>query len=563
MGANRQRRPTSESCTVPTKSTSPRYRSLISPEPEEFGEAGDEGTAHLLHPNFDTSLDTGQVEQHDKTQAEHTKRASAEDGSAKMPDSPARVYHANSDHDTTPRIQAAEPSRPPLLNDGISHELLPLRQESQDSAYASAMDNDHPESKINVDLQAANTRARERVEIMRCRVLQTRRVISEKRQELQLLRERLRDATDRLMRFVHELMAQDDAKNLRSLEPHYCELSDAQDNLGPAEYAYDLLETRLSREEDELEDEEVHFYTHNNIRLASPPDLKLENTLTPLTKSYRPDEEDFPTFILGGGLQRDYLAKWSEAGSLKQQLHVLEDEQYELTQELAFRTRHNLQLSQEKTSSLFDFPKHHKELVEKLERVEDDLYELRDRCLEQNLFTDSEYIYEPYDALVEEIWESVNDARDRSPLHAHYTPHEVNFEDKQDHVNTWLLEWMQESTLEIMRLKSFIQFKYPQHGQELDDDDWSNLVLDFWDRDSAGKSANTEKRSTIDVLLGGTGSSLELEDWGFEKGPIVVARSLSPQRDVGIDLAHVDRIQAGQKPVRRRRRASNSRARSF
>lgn len=555
MGTDGRRRPTSvQACTVPqesaNKSASAWLESLISPEPEEFGEHTREGAGNLQHPAFDKS----QFEQDDKEQAP------SDHDSVEMPKSPARGFQASSDHHTTPRTQAAEPSRSSVLNRGSTHDLLPFRQESQDSAYVSAMDNEAQESNVDVDLQAANIRARERVEIMRGRVLQTRRVIGERRQELQFLRERLRDATDKLMRVVRELLAHDDAQKLRSLEPQYQELSEAQDALGPAEYAFDLLETRLNREEEELEEEEMHFYTHNNIRLAPQSDTKLEERLTPLTKPYQPEEVDLPTLDLENQLARDYLAKWSEAGNLKEQLHDLENEQYRLIEELAFRERHHLQLSKEKETFLFEFPKTHTELLKTLEQVEDDLYDLRDCCLEQNLFTESEYVYEPYDALVEEIWESVNDARDRSPLHANYIPHQVDFSNKRDHVNTWLLEWMQESTIETMRLRSLIHYEYSKKGQELVDDDWSGLALDFWDQDSAGASANTEKHSTIDVILGGTGSSLELEDWGFGRAPIVVARSLSPQRDVGLELTHVDRIQAGQGPIRRRKRAQNTRA---
>lgn len=550
MGTDGPPRPTSaKTCTVPPEATnkfaSPWLESTISPEPEEVEETPPEGT--------------GGLQQDDK------EPGPSENDSVGMPKSPARRRHAISDHDTTPRIQAAEPSRSPVLAQVRADDLPPFRQESHDSAYVSVMDTEHQESNMDVDLQVMNIRARERVEITRGRVLQTRRVMSEKRQELQWLRERVRDATDKLMRAIRELMALDNAKNLQSLSPHYQELSEAQDDLGPAEDAYDLLEIRLNREEEELEEEEMQFYTHNNIHLAPPPDSKLKEALTPLTKPHQPEELDFQELNLDNQLVREYFSKRSEAGILKQQLHDLENEQYELTEELAFRERYHLQLSKEKAAFLFDFPKTHKELVKTLEKVEDDLYELRDRCIEQSLLTESEYLYEPYDALVEEIWESVNDARDRSPLRAIYIPHKVNFTDKQDYVNTWLLEWMQESTIEVMRLKSFIYLEYPKNGQELLGDDWSDLALEFWDQDSAGKCANTEKRSTIDVLLGGTGSSLEIEDWGFGPEPIVAARSLSSQKggqDVGIDLAYVERMLTGQGPVRRRKRAQNARARS-
>jgi hypothetical protein len=58
---------------------------------------------------------------------------------------------------------------------------------------------------------------------------------------------------------------------------------------------------------------------------------------------------------------------------------------------------------------MFEYPKAYKELTEKLQRVEDELYELRDHCIDQGLFSASEHTYKPRDSLVEEIYESVND----------------------------------------------------------------------------------------------------------------------------------------------------------
>jgi hypothetical protein len=112
-----------------------------------------------------------------------------------------------------------------------------------------------------------------------------------------------------------------------------------------------------------------------------------------------------------------------------------------------------------------------------------------------------------------------------------------------------------------MQLKSFIYFEYPTGGKELLGDDWSDLALEFWDHDSAGMTANREGiLSTMETISGRTGSSLELEDWDFGQGSISIARSLW---DVGIDLPHVEPVPAGQGPIRKRRRASNSRARSI
>lgn len=552
MGTDGRQRPTSaQTWAVPPELTSnlpPRWlESTISPELERLGGVGWEGTADL----HDTSFDVIQIGQNDKEQV------LPENDSVGMPESLAGG-HGRSDHDRTPRIQTAEPPLPPQDR---PDELSPLRQVSQDSAYESIMDAENRDFKRDVDLQAANIRARERVQIMRERVHQTRHVVIEKRQELQFLQERLRDTTDDLMRAVNELMTFENVTDLQSLVPLHEALQKAQDELGPAQNAYDLLEIRLNREEEELEDEETHFYTYNNISLARPPEAKFKKELTPRAKPYEPDQPDFSNLNLDNELVQQYFEKVSGAETLKEELHDLENEQYSLNEELSFRKRHNLTLSKEKEDFLSDFPRVRRELIDALEEVEDDLYAIRDRCIEQNLFSPSDYLYEPYDALVEEIYESMNDVRDQRPLHAHYTKHLADFTKKQNYVNTWLLEWIQESTLETMQLKSFIYFEYPTGGKELLGDDWSDLALEFWDHDSAGMTANREGiLSTMETISGRTGSSLELEDWDFGQGSISIARSL---RDVGIDLPHVEPVPAGQGPIRKRRRASNSRARSI
>jgi hypothetical protein len=346
-------------------------------------------------------------------------------------------------------------------------------------------------------------------------VLRTRRDINEKREEVQILREKFRNATDKLMRALDEFMVQESEGDRAALFPHYEQVRAAQDQLGPAEYDYDTLELRLNREESELEQEETRFYTSNNIVLRLHPDDKLDEHLTPLIKPYEPEDIEYENLDVDNELVQQYLATVEEANYLGEQLDSLEDEQYRLSQDLSFRTRHKLPISKRTETFLFDFPKSHKELLQQLHTVEDNLYDLRDRCITEKLFGASEHIYVPHNALVEEINESVNDARDRSPLRTAVLHHNVaahlqepNFEDKKDYVNSWMLDWVQDSTLDGLRLKTIIYSEYPQDGKQLQDDEWSELALDFWDRDEAGKFANQKHiLSTMDALRGGTGSS--------------------------------------------------------
>jgi hypothetical protein len=439
----------------------------------------------------------------------------SENDSARMVESPGVSWNGSTNHDRTPRLKAADVARTPLQARSPSNEISPYRQ---DSAYESVRGNQYEESKVDVDIQVGNIRARERVEILRGRVFRTRSAVNESRQEVRLLRERLRDAMDKLMKTLNELMVLGNGQSLQTLVPHYDAVRIAQDALGPIEDAYDILEMRLNREEDELEQEEMHFYRHNNISLVPPPNFKLDQAISPLIKPYQPEDADFQGLDLENELVKQYFAKVSEAEHLKEQLDYLENEQWRLTEDLSFRTRYNLDLSEEKRTFLFEFPKAHRELLDQLETVEDALYDLRERCIQGQFFSASEHVYEPRDALVEEIYESVNDARSRSPLrtaveHAPtYHQHEINFGDKRDYVNTWMLEWVQDSPVESARLRAFIYFEYPKTGKELAGEEWSELALEFWDKDKAGESAN-EKHvlSTMDALRGGTGTSEDRE----------------------------------------------------
>ena len=433
----------------------------------------------------------------------------SDDESGRMVHSPARSWNGSASNDKTPRFGPSHASRL-----SPSPRLLPKDTIRQDSAYESVR-GQHDE--IDPDIQTRNVRARERVEILRARVLRTRGDINEKREGVQALREKFRSATDKLMRALDEFMAQGRGRDRdrAALFPYYEQVRSLQDQLGPAEDDYDILERRLNREEKELEQEETRFYTSNNIVLRLHPNDKLDEHLTPLIKPYEPVDVEYENLDLNNELVQQYLATVEEANHLGEQLDSLEDEQYRLSQELSFRTRHKLHISERTKTFLFEFPDAHKALLEQLHTVEDNLYDLRDRCVAEQLFAASEYPYVPHNALVEEINESVNDARDRSPLRTAVLHHNVaahlqepNFEDKKDYVNSWMLDWVQDSTLDALRLRELIYSEYPPYGKLLQDDEWSELALDFWDRDEAGKFANQKcVLSTMDALHGDTGSS--------------------------------------------------------
>jgi hypothetical protein len=440
-----------------------------------------------------------------------------DDESSRMVNSPARSWNESASSQRTPRIRPsdASPVRSPR----------PLTKDSsrQDSAYESVRGNHEENPHADPDTQARNLRARERVEILRGRVLRTRRDLHEKREEVHILRERFRNATDKSIRALNEFIARESAGDRAAIAAHLEQVRSSQDLLGPVEDDYDILEDRLNREEDELEQEEARFYTLNNIVLRVLPEDKLDEPLSPLVKPYEPEDIEYANLDLNNEHVKQYLATVAEAGYLREDLDSLEDEQYRRSQELYFRTRHNIPVSEETKAFLFDFPQAHRKLIQQLYDAEDTLYDLHDRCVAEQLFGASEHVYVPRNTLVEEINESINDARDRSPLRIAVLHHNViahlqepNFSDKKDYVNTWMLDWMQDSSLDAWRLKDTIYSRYPQDKKDLDDDQWSELALDFWDRDEAGEFANPKQvLSTLDAVLGWTGSGANGDDSSF------------------------------------------------
>jgi hypothetical protein len=369
-------------------------------------------------------------------------------------------------------------------------------------------------SEVDFDVQVRQIRARERIVILRRRVIRTRRLMKNKRSKLRQLREIAQDALDKLMRKLNESEAFGSMQeDLRSL---YQNLHEAQDTLGPAEYAYGMLESQLDDEEQDLEEEEDYFYRHHDVTSFSIADSRLDDDISPLVKPYAAPETELQRLDLNSenNMTRGYLDKLSEAGRLKDDLDILEEKYFQRSTDASFRKRHEIALSTETAIFLTEYPKLRSDILETLRAVEDDIFDLRSKCLDQDLFTESEFVYERRDALYEDVMDSVYDARDRSPLRiaAHenkYDERETNFGDKREYVNNWLLQWIQDSAFESLVLKTWIYFEYPERPEKdkiLEGDKWSDLAVENWDRDSAGKEANKNTSANrLDAIAGETG----------------------------------------------------------
>ena len=384
----------------------------------------------------------------------------------------------------------------------------------QDSAYYSVDNISDDNSELDPDLQAQQVRARARLAILRRRVFRTRNILKDHRDRLRELRQDVREAADKLTRKVSECIALDDTAALQTVLPLHENLRVAQDIVGPEEEEYERLERRLDDEERDLEQEEDHFDRHVDLSTvglvgsAEIAESKLDEELSPLIKPYHPSDSEVSHLSVTDERLAEYLGKVSEAENLKQELDDLEEDYERLTKDLAFRKRHKVPASKETIQFINIYPQAHEETLEKLYDIEDDIENLREHCLEQKVFTASEYIYTSRSALYEDIMDSVDEARARSPLRTaandlKYPEAEVDFSDKRDYINKWLLKWVQESVFETLLLRSYIVQAFSSQSTYLAEDKWPKLALESWDVDHAGEHTNqafTESR--MDMILG-------------------------------------------------------------
>jgi len=382
----------------------------------------------------------------------------------------------------------------------------------QDSAYFSLNEWEDEGSEVGAEIQARQVHARERVEILRGRLFRTRHLIQARRRKLRELRESARDASARLMRRVGEVIALEDVENLRALTPLYEECRLIQDELGPAEEDQNQLEIRLNDEEQELEQEEDHFYRHYNVSIGQLSESRLDETLSPLVKPYEPPEPEFESLDRTHELVQEYHEKVIAAENLKDELEELEGEYEHLNADTAFRKRHNIKVSRQTAEFLADYPETYKETVARLRATEDHLFVIRHKCIDEKLFSETDYIYEPHDAFENDLLDAVDDALDHSPLLAsspethHSEQRTPKFSDKREYVNNWLLGWTQNCKVEALQLRSWIYFEYPGSDAEIYEDGWSSLALAMWNKDDAG--ANTDvcyEMSRMDAIYGGDG----------------------------------------------------------
>jgi len=362
----------------------------------------------------------------------------------------------------------------------------------------------------NVETRARNIRARERLQILRNRVARTRALALHSRRDLRQPQERLRKANANLMRAIDKLMTINDPPGMKDLYPYYTEVRHAQDELGPLEYSYDSLQIQLYDEEQDLEQEEEHFYQISNDplihMLSSEFDIPLSPFVEPLGSLDSESEPESDLSLPEHELVQEYLEQVSAAQQMKLELYDLENRKSQLEEEATFRYRHHLPLPLGGERFIAEFPTLYRKTLHTLRALERDLLELRQTCLNDHLFDESQYNYKAYDTFLDEVEDTILDAHVRSPFHAaaqhlDYREYQPDYQNKREYVNSWMLQWVKESPLEALRLREWIYHKYPEMAKEPPESDrWSELALLWWHEDRAGQSGQDNQSPDVTVL---------------------------------------------------------------
>lgn len=487
---------------------------------------------------------------HPNDRDETHKHFSTELEAPAMVESPAGSSPQHSDHHSSPRSRprgvryTSSTSSPRSRND----------PERQDSAYFSTRGPPRDDfSDDDSDKREERLSARERVVILRRKVLKTRQIKRKNRENLGQLRERTRSALDKLTQKINKLVALNDYQENISL--YYEEFRAASDALGPAEHDYERLEDRLENEEQDLEEQEEHYYEFCMYFDIATQGSPVEQTLSPATTPYDPPKKTIQALDLNRNLMQEYFLKIDEALASRKELQNLEDDYYRVSKDANLRRRNGFPLFATMSTFLSDYPTSRADILDNLYRAEENIFDLRDECIKQGVFARDEHRYEPRDALRDELQDAVEEALERSPLRvaAQHAKHPANIKqeiaNKRDYVNRWLLEWVQESTVDMMMLRTLIYIKCPGISEtphktlvEIGDDRWTEYSLNNWYTDGAGKLADRYyNESRFDAIAGDTNVRTNVLDIGGTRSSLFSdslrsSMHVAPNYDPSIDM---------------------------
>ncbi|CZS97091.1 uncharacterized protein RAG0_06205 [Rhynchosporium agropyri] len=474
---------------------------------EEIGPAVTQkltNTQAVLFDKLLSEINPHRLEEHDLNDSEHFR----------MVHSPMNTSQGKASVGESPQRRPREVTYDVSSNSPRSTQY----QSRQDSAYfshrGSCEDARHEAKSV---LKEKQLRAREKVTFLRRNLLEMRLSKRRKRVKLRKLRDNFQASLDSLTQNINVLVALN--KIPAEIGPLHDRLRAAQDELGPVEFDYEEMEGSLELAEDNLEYEEEmldNLYEddedesdisdqYSRVNVGTSPPTKPPNISEVSSQSLDSDED----------LLQRYLSLMDQAHEARDQLFELEDEYVATSEDAKFRQRNGVPLTEEMAAILSDYLECRREILDDISRFDDQILNLREECLKRDFFDDDQYRYVPHDALRDELVEFVKETLGRSPLHsaalhAKYFELTKDFSSKKDSVNTWLLEWVQESTLDMMMLRSWIYTFCPGISAnpektlvQIGDDRWTEFSTSHWYTDTAGIDTDANfNHSRLDLIAG-------------------------------------------------------------
>ncbi|KAF8857713.1 hypothetical protein BDZ45DRAFT_690645 [Acephala macrosclerotiorum] len=360
-------------------------------------------------------------------------------------------------------------------------------------------------------------RLRKDVQRLRSQAHQMRKVLRDKQQARS-------KADDKYFQHVRMRKFQPSLDNGHASSPDqeferlYRDCERLRDECGPLEDDCILLENDLSYHEFELEKLEDRLYERPPAPVAT---FAASNT-GPLKQN-----RDSPAPSVYGGSEIDneyhplvyrFLSKLGDLNNLNERLDWHEDEKANLEDEKETRMRVGLRLAEEGQKWLDNYSKLERDLLQQIEKAEDEAEALRKKCFALGLVDEDG---EPTDFETRERQTFITE----KPLYAGNSRSEfVNFPtllpqpsgkqeefhdpmldpeeetvDPRDRINGWLLHQLRMSALEVSRLAITYESKY---GYINRGGIWEKKVLECWYKDGTKEGDGKSGRTIASVSSG-------------------------------------------------------------
>ncbi|XTI90328.1 hypothetical protein V2W45_643061 [Cenococcum geophilum] len=303
------------------------------------------------------------------------------------------------------------------------------------------------------------TKEQEELAELRERTLTERMKLERKRKQLREIRMKAGDIEAQIITQLREVLEQHNIEFPPKLLTLYNDVQATRDRLGGLEDDYNQAESEYGTLEWTCSNRESKFYRKFGGSGGS---------------SASSETSEYP--VLPDGPEAQYSSALGELEMLKEQLSELQREHAEQLEEKNRRELYGLPISIPDASFLKDFPRWEEELQRGIKAAEFKAQQLRDELNPHEQHKGSRRAsdsYLPTPTNVSTVRHVINMPQSESALASLVE----QFTDKRKRISDWILESLKCSPFERARLKSRIGI------DDLDDDAWWELVLQYWNQD--------------------------------------------------------------------------------